>query len=595
MKRFSLLLFAMAALSPVRADDFHAWAATPPMGWNSWDCFGTTVTEAQTKANADFMAAKLKPHGWQYIVVDIQWYEPKATGHDYVAGAPLTMDAYGRLLPAVEKFPSAADGAGFKPLADYVHSLGLKFGIHFMRGIPKQAVKQNTPVLGTDKRAADIADTSSICSWNPDMYGVDVRRPGGQEYYDSLLAMYAGWGVDFIKVDDISRPYDEVQKLEIEAIRRAIAKTGRQIVFSLSPGETPLARGDHAAAHANMWRISDDFWDNWPALLAQFKRLHDWTPYRRPGAWPDADMLPIGTIEFGRQTRFSRDEQFTLMTLWSIARSPLMHGGDMTVTDDFTLSLLTNDEVLAVNQNSENNRQLFRTDDGLIAWVADVPGTPDKYLALFNTREAYADAEKRHETDLITRRTPGQGVNLDVDITGAKTLHLIADEADGEIMGDHVLWSDARLTGPAGELRLSQHGWRSATSGWGRVAVGLGAAGRPLRLNGQPVNDGIGAHARAHLAFAVPEGYDRFQAYAALDDVGVGHARGATVKFAVYTSTSTENPPATVTVPLASLGLAGDVRVRDLWTRTDLANATQTLSAPVPPHGARLFRLSPTR
>jgi hypothetical protein len=348
------------------------------MGWNSWDCFGTTVTEAQTKANADFMAAKLKAHGWQYVVVDIQWYEPSAKGHDYVPGARLVMDEFSRLLPATEKFPSAANGAGFKPLADYVHSLGLKFGIHLMRGIPRQAVKQNTAVLGTDKRAADIADTSSVCSWNPDMYGVDVRRPGGQEYYDSLLALYASRGVDFIKVDDIARPYDEVQKLEIEAIRRAIAKTGRPIVFSLSPGETPLARGEHVADHANMWRISDDFWDNWPALFAQFKRLHDWTPHRRSGAWPDADMLPLGTIEFGRQTHFTRDEQFTLMTLWSIARSPLMHGGDMTHTDDFTLSLLTNDEVLAVNQRSAHNRQLFRTADGLIAWVADVPDSPDK-------------------------------------------------------------------------------------------------------------------------------------------------------------------------------------------------------------------------
>ena len=592
----AMTTLSSAALTVAAADsDFHSWAATPPMGWNSWDCFGTTVTEAQTKANADFMAAKLKAHGWQYIVVDIQWYQPSAQGHDYIPGAKLVMDEYSRLLPATEKFPSAADGAGFKPLADYVHSLGLKFGIHLMRGIPRQAVKQNTAILGTDQRAADIADTSSICSWNPDMYGVDIRRPGGQEYYDSLMALYAGWGVDFIKVDDIARPYDEVQKLEIEAIRRAIAKTGRPIVFSLSPGETPLARGEHVADHANMWRISDDFWDNWPALLSQFKRLHDWTPHRRTGAWPDADMLPLGTIEFGRRTKFTRDEQFTLMSLWSIARSPLMHGGDMTHTDDFTLSLLTNDEVLAVNQHSANNRQLFRTADGLIAWVADVPGSPDKYLALFNTREAYLDATKRHETALIDRHTPDHGVALDVDVSGAKVLHLVADEADGDIMGDHVVWADARLTGPAGELRLGKLGWISASTGWGKVAVGLGAAGRPLRLNGQPVADGIGAHARAHLAFAVPEGYDRFQAFAALDDVAVGHASGATVKFQVYTADSTVNPPATIRVPLADLGFGDEARVRDLWTHTDLAPAKGEISAAVAPHGARLFRVSPAR
>jgi alpha-galactosidase len=158
--------------------------------------------------------------------------------------------------------------------------------------------------------------------------------------------------------------------------------------LSTSPGETPLSAGAHVNQHANMWRISDDFWDHWELLLDQFKRLHDWTPYRIAGAWPDADMLPLGIVEFDRPTRFTRDEQITLMTLWSIARSPLIHGGDLTRTDPFTLSLLTNDEVLAVNQHSANNRQLFRTDDGLIAWVADAADGKGKYLAVFDTRDA---------------------------------------------------------------------------------------------------------------------------------------------------------------------------------------------------------------
>lgn len=372
------------------ADDFHDWAATPPMGWNSWDCFGTTVTEQQVKAQADFMAEELKGHGWEYIVVDIQWYEPESKGHHYTPDAPLVMDEFSRLMPAPKKHPSSIDGKGFKPLADYVHAKGLKFGIHMMRGIPRQAVKQNTPIEGTAYRAADIADTSSICEWNPDMYGVDMSKPGAQAYYDSLYKLYASWGVDYVKIDDISRPYDATQQAEIEAIRKAIDKTGRPIVFSLSPGCTPLDKGGHVNQHANLWRISDDFWDNWPLLFDQFKRLHDWTPYRIDGAWPDADMLPLGTIRFGEPTNFTKDEQYTLMTLWSIARSPLMHGGDMTQTDPFTLSLLTNDEVLAVNQHSTNNRQLFRTDDGLIAWVADVPDSRGKYLALFNTTDAAA-------------------------------------------------------------------------------------------------------------------------------------------------------------------------------------------------------------
>jgi len=360
------------------------------MGWNSWDGFATTVTEAQTRAQAEFMAAHLHQHGWQYIVVDIQWYEPKATGFDYRKGAQLSMDQWGRLLPATNKFPSAADGRGFKPLADYVHGLGLKFGAHLMRGIPRQAVAVKTPIKDASSTAADIAmvaDTNDACRWNGDMYGVDTSKPGAQEYYNSVFDQFASWGLDYVKVDDLSRPYHTG---EIEAIRQAIDRTGRAIVFSTSPGATPLNEGGHISTHANLWRISDDFWDHWPELLAQFQRVHDWTPFRGPGHFPDADMLPIGVLQMGKnKTHFSREEQITLMSLWSIARSPLMIGADLTKLDDFTLSLLTNDEVLAVNQNSANNRELFQR-DRFCGWTADVPGSTDKYVALFNVRDPSA-------------------------------------------------------------------------------------------------------------------------------------------------------------------------------------------------------------
>ena len=272
--------------------DFHDWAATPPMGWNSWDCFATTVTEEQTKAQADFMAAKLKRHGWQYIVVDIQWYEPNAKDHGYRKDAVLVMDAYGRLQPAQNRFPSAADGKGFKALSSYVHDLGLKFGVHLMRGIPKQAVEKNLPILGTSLHAQDIADRVHVCPWNPDMFGVDMSKPGAQEYYNSVFAQFAEWGIDYVKVDDLSRPY--FQNLpEVEAIRKAIDKTGRPMVLSLSPGATDIKAAAHVGAHANLWRISDDFWDRWLSLKDQFGRLAQWNPHRIPGAWPDADMLPL--------------------------------------------------------------------------------------------------------------------------------------------------------------------------------------------------------------------------------------------------------------------------------------------------------------
>lgn len=378
-----VLVFSMA--NAQTTPKYHQWAVTPPLGWNSWDCFGTTVTEQQIKEQADAMAKYLLPSGYNYLTVDIQWYEPEAKGHVYDPKAVLTMDEYGRLTPGLKKFPSAADGKGFKPLADYVHSKGLKFGIHIMRGIPRQAVEKNTPVLGTNAKAQDIAIKSSTCAWNPDMYGVDATKPEGQAYYNSIVQMYADWGVDFIKCDDIARPYNDVQKAEIEALRNAIDKTGRHILLSLSPGATPVKMGQHVMNHANMWRISDDFWDRWDLLEAMFERLDVWTPFRGSGHFPDADMLPIGIVDFKRPTNFTKNEQFTLMSLWAIGRSPLILGGDMTKLDDFTKEILTNPEMLKVNQHSINNRQVSR-DKNLIVWTADVPNSKDKYVALFNAQ-----------------------------------------------------------------------------------------------------------------------------------------------------------------------------------------------------------------
>lgn len=388
-----LIAAAPAAAQARPQRNFRDLAPRPPMGWNSWDSFAATIDEEQARGNAAVMAAKLLPHGYDIFTVDIQWYEPGATGFEYRVGVELAMDGNGRLLPALNRFPSAVNGKGFKPLADHVHGLGLKFGIHLMRGVPRLAADRNLPILGTSHRCGDIADRVNICPWNSDMYGVDMSKPGAQEYYDSVFRLIASWGVDFVKVDDIARPYHRNQP-EIEAVRRAIDRSGRPMVLSLSPGETSLSAADHVASHANMWRISDDFWDEWPLLLSQFKRLADWAPHLRPGAWPDADMLPLGLLALGkRRTRFTPDEQRTMMSLWSIARSPLIMGGDLRALDAATLALLTNDEVLAVNQHSSGGRQLFR-DERSAAWVAR-GAKGERYLALFNlgaeTAEVAAD------------------------------------------------------------------------------------------------------------------------------------------------------------------------------------------------------------
>jgi hypothetical protein len=387
----------LAAHAQVRAPNtaFRALAPTPPMGWNSWNSFATTINEEQALETGRIMAEKLLPFGYDIFTVDIQWYEPEASSYTYNSNPEPVMDGYGRLLPAPNRFPSSAGGKGFAPLAAEVHRLGLKFGIHLMRGIPRLAVKQNLPILGTRYRAQDIADTSSICPWNPDMYGVDMRKPGAQAYYDSVFALYASWGVDFVKMDDMSRPYD-AHAPEIEAAHKAIVATRQPIILSLSPGETPVPRADHVRRHAEMWRISDDFWDEWSMLEAQFTRLENWNPHRRSGGWPDADMLPLGRLALGeRDTKFTPAEQRTVMTLWSIARSPLIMGGDLRHLDAPTLALLTNPEVIAVNQASTDNQPHF-VEDGMRVWTAGHANGADRYLALFNM----TDKEREIGVDL---------------------------------------------------------------------------------------------------------------------------------------------------------------------------------------------------
>jgi len=383
-------------------------AVTSPMGWNSWDCYGAAVTEDIVRRNAEFMAKHLLKYGWDYITVDIQWSAPNAKTHEYEPFADLCMDEYSRLIPAENRFPSSAGGKGFAPLAEYIHSLGLKFGIHIMRGIPRQAVHRNTAIKGTDRTARQIAKTASICLWNTDMYGVDPQKEGAKEYYDSLFELYASWGVDFIKCDDIARemPHEES---ELVLISECLRSCGRDMVFSISPGPAPLDKAELFKQTANMWRITDDFWDNWVLLYNMFERAEKWAIHTGAGHWPDADMLPIGPIRQDYdpdiRTDFTHDEQITMLTLWSIFRSPLIIGGDMTGFDDFTMSLLTNEAILKMHLNARHSHQVWRREiDGVehVLWIADsVDG--GHYIALFNAGEEAGTVD----IDLASLELPG--------------------------------------------------------------------------------------------------------------------------------------------------------------------------------------------
>ncbi len=343
-------------------------APTPPIGWNSWDSYGFTIDEQQFKANAAVLAS-LQQFGWKYAVIDEGWYMANPAGRNLNERQYL-WNANGLLVPDSARFPSAANNAGFKPLADWLHAQGLKFGIHIVRGIPRQVVAANLPIAGTSFHAADAADTTSPCPWDEGNWGIQDNA-AGQAYYDSMLRLYASWGVDFLKVDCISdHPY---RPTEIRQIAEAIRKSGRVIVLSLSPGPTSLDHAAEVAKYAQMWRIADDHWDGWTfprqpgtefpmGVRDMFDRLAKWYPYTGPGSWPDADMLPEGYLGphpgwgEARQSRLTPDEQRSEFTLWAVTRSPLIFGGNLTRLDDLTRSLLTNQTVLFMDQYATYSR-----------------------------------------------------------------------------------------------------------------------------------------------------------------------------------------------------------------------------------------------
>lgn len=384
-------LLLIVRTSPILAQsDFREWAKTPPMGWNSWDCYGPTVREDEIMANADYMAEHLKEYGWEYVVVDIRWFVENTKSHGYNQTDPrYVLDEYGRYMPAVNRFPSAADGKGFKALADYVHSKGLKFGIHIMRGVPKVAVENKLPIKGTNGITADqIYTTENQCRWLKDNYTIVADKPGAQEYYNSIFELYASWGVDFVKIDDLSAPIYHAG--EVELIRKAIDNCGRPMVLSTSPGATPVRSGDHVSNHANMWRMVNDVWDNWRDIDHLMEVAQSWFSYIKPGTWPDCDMIPLGRLAIrgdDRMTNLTKDEQYTLMTLFTIFRSPLFFGGDLPSNDEFTLSLLTNRDVLTMHSESSDVRSLYYGDDKS-AITSKNKNKNLTYLALFNMSDA---------------------------------------------------------------------------------------------------------------------------------------------------------------------------------------------------------------
>lgn len=390
-------------------------AQTPPMGWNSWDSYGLRINEQQFRDNVQALATHLKPFGYTYAVIDEGWYMANPEDRPKPELLKYALDGNGRFIPVPTRFPSAlrrGQNTGFEQLANWVHANGLHFGIHVVRGIPRESVSRNLPIEGTDFTAKDAADPNDACPWDPTSWGIKDDE-AGQAWYDSLLRQYARWGVDFLKVDCIAdHPY---KASEIRQIALAIQHSGRDIVLSLSPGPTAFEHHAEVAELSQMWRISNDIWDIWEGkgfpvgIKNQFENAARWAPYTRPGNWPDADMLPIGELrpfpDVGpgpRHTRLTPAEQQTQLSLWAMARSPLIIGANLTLLDKETLHLLTNTDILKIDQSGTASRQVLHEGD-LVVWTADLPGN-EQALAAFNLGESRISFDRRLSSFVRMRR-----------------------------------------------------------------------------------------------------------------------------------------------------------------------------------------------
>lgn len=554
---------AQAQNNDSEIETFRTWAMTPPMGWNSWDCYYSSVTEKEVMQNAQYLVDNdLVRHGWEYVVVDIRWYcnHPSlgAGNYNQRGDQDYVLDEYGRYLPSPSRFPSCmVDGknVGFKPLAEKLHAMGLKLGIHLMRGVPKSVVGGNYKLKGGEERPwTEVYNgTASPCTWLKDNLLVR-NNEAGQLYYNSIMDLYAGWGVDFLKIDDLSRPF---YTDEIHMIRRAIDQTGRPMVLSLSPGKTQYQYAQECLENANMWRMMDDLWDNWSAVDAVFNEANVWSQYTRPGNYADCDMLPLGQIAMtigdngytaadkGRWTNLTQDEQLTMMTLWGICHSPLFFGGEMTKNDAFTLSLLNNEEYHQMHKYGINAHQVSADEDlGRVAWTSTDPQTGNRYLALFqrdNTRWIVG-RNALYTSEVVAYTTDGHAVDVNIEWPeGEKTLVLVVDDGGDNYNYDHGDWINPTLIlrdGTEVPLTGAYKTRQYTKSYFNRVRENQNVEhGGKMQVLGQTYDRGFSTDANAAIFFRIPDDMDvaRFHAMAAADDSGIGQTGATTsIRFMVF-------------------------------------------------------------
>ena len=621
-----------AALSGISNDadgipKFRSWAQTPPMGWNSWDCYYSTVNEKLVLQNARYQRDNLLEYGWEYVVIDIRWYanHPSLGGgwYNQERNPDCQLDEYGRYVPSPRRFPSAVkDGRneGFKALADSIHAMGMKFGIHIMRGLPKHILDNPSAYKLKGAESTDWSkvykSTTPECPWLQD--NLTLRNNEfGQMYYNSIIELYASWGVDFIKVDDMSRPY---YNKEIEMLRKAIDNCGRPIILSLSPGKTGYQYIDHLHQNANMWRMMDDLWDRWGDVKAVFAEADHWSMEHLTGCYADCDMLPLGQISMtvkdpgyanadkGRYTNLTHDEQYTLMTLWGICHSPLFFGGEMTKNDEFTNSLLTNRDYLRMHAYGVDAHQVSN-EKGKIVWTSLDPDNGDRWLAMFFTDAGNGwiyDDRALYGSETVAYTTGGHKVDVDITLPeGTTELALVVDDAGDGFNYDHGDWINP--------VFISKNGYEVPVTGdfikekytnsyYNTINENTNVLGNgKMSVLGTQYDRGFSMDANAMILFNVPDSIVGFRGMGALDDSGIGQPGSTTsIRFYVFNfdpRVSSGSGPATSTVScdLTQFGYAAgsDLTVRDVWSgETVKTMKPGVLSMEIPSHGVCLLRIT---
>ncbi|MGL5020298.1 MAG: glycoside hydrolase family 27 protein [Luteolibacter sp.] len=413
-------IFAFMGTMAVAEPAALGLASKPPLGWNSFDSYGVYLHEKAAMENLEAMAEHLEPYGYEYFVIDNGWFgeyklKPGTLYPLEKHASDVRLNEFGHVMPSKTYF-----AGGLKPIIDRCHELGLKFGIHMMRGIPRKAYDLNLPIKGTNFTARDIADTNpkNNCTWCTYNYGVDMSKPGAQEWYDGLMQHLADMGVDMIKYDDIV-PYPA----EVEAVAAGIKKTGKPILLSLSPGNNAPVEAINSFRKAHMLRVTQDVWDHAHYLDNCFEAWAKWTGKETDHFWIDMDMIPFGQLlmmspkkemerdggekavrlaghGYRRWQQFSADQMFSFMTLRALSASPLMIGGDLPTMDGFSMRLITDPEMLACNQNGVMGKRVS-FNDGIDVWKTPQKRTDQKgWVGAFNRTD-------RHRTFKLTPESIG--------------------------------------------------------------------------------------------------------------------------------------------------------------------------------------------